>query len=413
MHVLVTGGAGYIGSVLAPKLLARGHTVRVLDRLFWGVPAFAGAPGVEVVNADVRRMPAGVLDGIDAVVHLAGFSNDPMSDYNPAANWEMNVTATETLARLCLRQGVRRFVFGSSCSVYDGSVAAGELADESASVAPRGAYATSKYAAERILLEAAGAGLEPVLLRQATVFGCSPRMRFDLMVNSFVKDALLCGRLFVHGGGWMRRPLVSVGDLADVHVACLEAPRAAVAGEIFNVVQGNYRVRDVAEQVAALLAGAGLPVELLDAPVPPIVRDYGSAGDKLRKRLPVRLTVSPREGVAELIVAHRTFRTEQLVHPRYYNISWMELLEAVRPAFEAALNIFEPMPPLDFDALATAGQPIGAPAAAGPFSSAGGSPAMAMSARLPEQSAFAVLAAAGVPSTAVAPDAGREAGPPG
>jgi len=125
MRILVTGGAGYIGSVLVPKLLARGHQVRVLDRMFWGLPHYAGEPGVELINADVRRLPESVLDGVDAVDHLAGFSNDPTSEYNPEANWQMNALATDTIARLCRSEGVRRLVFGSSCSLYDGVDAGG------------------------------------------------------------------------------------------------------------------------------------------------------------------------------------------------------------------------------------------------------------------------------------------------
>ncbi|MGH2634415.1 MAG: NAD-dependent epimerase/dehydratase family protein, partial [Tepidiformaceae bacterium] len=144
MRILVTGGAGYIGSVLVPKLLARGHQVRVLDRMFWGLPHYAEMPGVELVNADVRRMPEGVLDGIDAVDHLAGFSNDPTSEYSPEANWQMNAVATETIARLCCASGVKRLVFGSSCSLYDGVDRGEALLDEESELHPRGAYATSK-----------------------------------------------------------------------------------------------------------------------------------------------------------------------------------------------------------------------------------------------------------------------------
>ena len=121
MRVLVTGGAGYIGSVLVPKLLERGHEVRVLDRMFWGLPHYAEQPGVELVNADVRRLPEGVFEGIDAVDHLAGFSNDPTAEFSPEANWQMNAVATDSMAELCRAAGVRRLVFGSSCSLYDGA----------------------------------------------------------------------------------------------------------------------------------------------------------------------------------------------------------------------------------------------------------------------------------------------------
>lgn len=343
MRILVTGGAGFIGSILIPKLLERGHTVRVLDRMFWGLPHYANEPGIELVNADVRRMPEGVLDGIDAVDHLAGFSNDPTSEYSPEANWQMNAVATETIAKLCRISGVRRFVFGSSCSLYDGIDAGEALLDESAPIKPRGAYATSKHFSEGALLSLAGGDFEPVVLRQATVYGASPRMRFDLVVNSFVKDALVRQRLVLHGGGRMWRPLVSVNDLADAHIACLEAPGEAVAGETFNVVGENHQVRELAEVVAAALVKLGKPVALEDGPLPNIVRNYRCSGAKLRERLSLSFPTTPAIAVEKLVDAYGKTPVEQLGHPRYYNIAWMELLESVRPAYQAMQNIFEPI----------------------------------------------------------------------
>jgi nucleoside-diphosphate-sugar epimerase len=343
MRILVTGGAGYIGSVMIPKLLARGHQVRVVDRMFWGLPHYAKEPGVELVNADVRMLPEGCLDGMDAVDHLAGFSNDPTSEYSPEANWQMNAVATETMATLCRAAGVKRFVFGSSCSLYDGTDADDTLLDEEAALAPRGAYATSKRYSEEALLAEQGGGFEPVVLRQATVFGQSPRMRFDLVVNAFVKDALVRQRLILHGGGRMWRPLVSVNDLAEAHVACLEAPGEAVAGETFNVVQENYQVRELAEVVAAALVRLGKPVALEDGALPNIVRNYKCSGAKLRERLGLQFPTTVTRAVAELVDLYGQTPTEQLGHPKYYNIAWMELLESVRPAYQACQNIFEPL----------------------------------------------------------------------
>jgi nucleoside-diphosphate-sugar epimerase len=342
MRILVTGGAGYIGSRLVPRLLERGHEVRVLDRMFWGLPHYAGMPGVELVNADVRRVPEGAFEGIDAVDHLAGFSNDPTAEFSPDANWQMNAVATEQIVDLCKRSGVPRLVFGSSCSIYDGAEEDG-LLDEHAPINPRGAYATSKRYSEEALLAHAGAGFEPVILRQATVFGLSERMRFDLVVNSFVKDALVRQRLILHGGGRMWRPLVSVDDLADVHVACLEAPSEVVAGETFNVVQENYQVRELAEVVATALVKLGKPVALEDGPLPKIVRNYRCDGSKLTERLGLTLSHTPTTAVAELVDRFGATPVEQLGHPKFYNIAWMELLESVRPAYQAMPHIFEPL----------------------------------------------------------------------
>src|SRR5688572_1721253 len=343
MRVLVTGGAGYIGSVLVPKLLERGHAVRVVDRMFWGLPHFAGLPAVELVNADVRRLPEGVFDGIDVVDHLAGFSNDPTAEFSPEANWQRNAAATDSIAALCRAASVKRLIFGSSCSLYDGAGDVETLLTESAELAPRGAYATAKHHSERALLSYACEAFEPVILRQATVFGASPRMRFDLVVNAFVKDALVRQRLILHGGGRMWRPLVGIDDLAEAHMACIEAPGELVAGETFNVVGANYQVRELAEVVANTLVRLGKPVALEDGPLPGIVRSYRCDGDKIRRRLGIELSTTPATAVNELVEQFGRAPIEDLGHPRYYNIEWMKLLEQARPAFQAMQNIFEPI----------------------------------------------------------------------
>ncbi|HEV2037790.1 MAG TPA: SDR family oxidoreductase, partial [Candidatus Eremiobacteraceae bacterium] len=245
MKILVTGGAGYIGAVLCERFLDAGHHVRVLDRLYWGrKPIERLIERIELVQADVRTFDASALDGIDGVVHLAGLSNDPTAEYNTQANWEMNATATEKLAHACRTRGIRRFTFGSSASIYDGL--GDGMFDESARVEPRGAYSQSKFAAEKSLLAAAGATFGPVILRQGTVYGFSTRMRLDLVVNTFIKDALLSGKLFLHGGGWMWRPLVDIHDVAEAHLRCIEAPAGSLSGEIFNVVHDNFQIRQLA-----------------------------------------------------------------------------------------------------------------------------------------------------------------------
>src|SRR5947208_6375017 len=141
--VLVTGGGGYIGCVLVPRLLDRGYRVRVLDALWWGEgPLLDFRDRVELVEGDVRDVPTGALDGVDAVIHLAGLSNDPTAEYDPDANWQMNAVATEALGRACVERDVERLVFASSCSLYDGMPPG--MHDERAAIEPRGAYATSK-----------------------------------------------------------------------------------------------------------------------------------------------------------------------------------------------------------------------------------------------------------------------------
>src|SRR5713101_7355122 len=183
-HVLLTGGAGYIGSILAQRLVARGYDVTVLDRLYWGRgPLASVVDRIKVVCDDVRSFDLTMLQDVDAVVHMAGLSNDPTAEYNPTANWEMNALATERLAEGCRRYSVARLTYGASCSAYDGLLP-DVIHDETAQVQPKGAYATSKYAGEQYLLRAADSQFCPVILRQGTVYGFSPRMRYDLVVNT-------------------------------------------------------------------------------------------------------------------------------------------------------------------------------------------------------------------------------------
>jgi nucleoside-diphosphate-sugar epimerase len=272
----------------------------------------------------VRKFPLDALEGVDAVIHLAGLSNDPTAEYDPEANWEMNALATERLGRACVDRGIERLVFASSCSLYDG-LSPGMHA-ESVAIAPQGAYATSKRFAEKRLLELLPVGLAPVILRNGTVYGYSPRMRFDLVVNTFVKDALLRGRLDLHGGGWMSRPLVDVRDVADAMILAAEAPAAHVKGEIFNVVHSNYKIRELAMLVAGSVQLAGRQVALSETAAPPLIRDYECSNAKLADRvgfIPARSVV---EAVSDLLGTIDIEDRAALADPRHYNISWMQLL---------------------------------------------------------------------------------------
>ena len=191
--VLVTGGAGYIGSVLTGRLLERGYNVRLLDRLYWGEgPLEAYAGRIEIDVADVRDIPATALDGVDGVIHLAGLSNDPTAEYDPEANWQMNAVATRD-ARQRLRRARHRAARVRLVVLAVRRPSARHARRERRRSRPRGAYATSKRYGEEALLGLIDSGLCPVILRNGTVYGFSPRMRYDLVVNTFVKDALLAG----------------------------------------------------------------------------------------------------------------------------------------------------------------------------------------------------------------------------
>ncbi len=331
--VLITGGAGYVGTVLTGRLLDRGYNVRILDRLYWGHgPLEAYADRVDLVIADVRDIPATALDGIDGVIHLAGLSNDPTAEYDPEANWQMNAVATRALGEACVERGVERLVFASSCSLYDGLPQG--MHDETADIKPRGAYATSKRFGEEALLELMDDGLCPVIHRNGTVYGYSPRMRFDLVVNTFVKDALLQERLALHGGGWMWRPLVDVRDMADAMICSLEAPSELVKGEIFNVLHSNYQIRELAMLVAGSVQLLGRNVSLQEQPAPRLNRDYECSNQKMSQTLGFTPRRSVVEAVSDMLTRIDLQDKAKLTDPRYYNIRWLELMNELEPRIE-------------------------------------------------------------------------------
>ncbi|MBV9408566.1 MAG: NAD-dependent epimerase/dehydratase family protein [Candidatus Eremiobacteraeota bacterium] len=343
MRVLVTGGGGYIGLELCRMLLDAGHDVVVVDRFFFGEAPLQrlveqSAGRLTAITGDVRAFDEAWLDGIDGVSHLAGLSNDPTAEYNPEANWQMNAVATERLAETCKRRGITRFVFGSSASLYDG-IGPG-MFDERTEVQPRGAYSISKKYGEDALLRLAGDGFAPTILRQGTVYGWSPRMRFDLVVNTFLKDAVTVGKLYLHGGGWQWRPLVDVGDVARAHIACFAAPLDAVGGEIFNVMQENYQVRQLAMLVAGSLSLRGRHVTLEEAPLPKLVRDYRMSNLKMTQRLGFTPAVTVLESIDVMLERLPLDDVSWLANPRWYNIAWMSVLEEAHAGQRAFASIY-------------------------------------------------------------------------
>jgi nucleoside-diphosphate-sugar epimerase len=331
--ILVAGGAGYIGCVLVPRLLERGYRVRLLDRLYFGEEPIASfRDDVELVVADVRDLPDSAFDGVDGVINLSGLSNDPTAEFDPEANWQMNAIGTETLGERCLERGIERYVFASSCSLYDGLPPG--MHDEDAPIVPRAAYATSKHYGEQALSRLADEGLTPVILRNGTVYGWSPRMRFDLVVNTFVKDALMTGKLLLHGGGWMWRPLVDVRDASDAMIAAYEAPAEKVRGQVFNVLHSNYQIRELAMLVAGTVRLAGRQVDLIETPAPKLARDYECANAKLSTTLGFIPRHSVLESATDLVRRFEGADVASLTDPRHYNIRWLELMNELKPSLE-------------------------------------------------------------------------------
>jgi nucleoside-diphosphate-sugar epimerase len=347
-RILVVGGAGYVGSVLTEELLRHGYAVRVLDRLFFGDSGLRTVRDrIELVEADMRAVSPRVLEGVDAVVNVGGLSNDPTAEYNPTANREMNTVATAALARLCKAEGVKRYVLASSCSIYDCGVldeGADVLQDETAPVAPRAPYSVSKYEAEREILPMAGEGFCPVVLRKGTVYGYSPRMRYDLVVNTFVRDALVHRRLTLHHGGEMWRPLVDVRDAARAYIALLEAEDAAVRGEVFNLCYRNLRISELALRVQEALRHLGIDLDVRPDYHHGSVRNYRVSGDKIGRVLNFHPKVSIEDSVTDMVERIRGEGRTDLENPRYYNLRWLQHLEDDRKAAGTSGSVLDAPP---------------------------------------------------------------------
>jgi nucleoside-diphosphate-sugar epimerase len=343
--VLLVGGAGYIGSVLAEELLERGYAIRILDRLYYGDFGLRHIlDRIELIQGDMRIAPPEIFDGVDAVINLGGLSNDPTAEYNPQANYEMNTLATRTLAEYCKNQGVRRFIFASSCSIYDRGVGKDELdsiMDENSPVDPRAAYSRSKFDAERILLEMADEDFCPVILRKGTVFGFSARMRYDLVVNTFVKDSLSKGRMVLHYGGEMWRPLVDVRDVARAYIRCLTAEEDAVRGELFNVSYQNVRISELALRVREALRELNIEVEIQPDYGYRGVRSYRIATTKIEHALSFKPKITIEDSVVDMVEKIKVFGYTDFENPRYYNIHWMRLLEEADKVISLTGSVFE------------------------------------------------------------------------
>jgi len=333
-RVLVTGGCGYIGSVLVPMLLARGHTVRVLDKLYFGEePLSTVRDRIELVPGDVRAMDDAVLNDIEAVIHLGSLSNDPTSEFHPDATESINHHGTTVLAEACKARGIRTFTFASSCAVYGFHIE--DIVDEGFSPEPQSSYARSKLAAESDLQAMADNTFCPVILRQATVYGLSPRMRWDIVLNAFVMHAFKSGRLDVWYGGEAWRPLVDVKDVAAAHICCIEAEPGAVRGQVFNVVYDNFRILDLARRVAEALGGLGFNVAIDVNRDEVDRRSYRTSGERISHVLDFRARVSPEEAVREMVSALRDGRHRDFDHPVYYNMLWLKLLLDVESRLKA------------------------------------------------------------------------------
>jgi nucleoside-diphosphate-sugar epimerase len=308
LRVLVTGADGYIGCVLAPRLLAAGYDVDGLDTGFYqaGLLFHDGRDRPRLLCRDTRRITVDELRGYYAVVHLAELSNDPLCEFDESSTYDVNYRGSATLAEKAKAAGVRRFVYASSCSVY--GAGGNDEKSEASEVNPQTAYARCKVLVERTLAELADSSFAPTCLRNATAFGASPRMRFDIVLNNLAGLAWTtrCIRMTSDGSPW--RPLVHIQDISDAVAAVLGAPLDAVHGEVFNVGDDtqNYRIREIAETIGQTFPGCTVEFGRNDGDN----RSYRVSFEKIRAHLPeFRCRWDARRGAAEL---HNVFESVAL-----------------------------------------------------------------------------------------------------
>jgi nucleoside-diphosphate-sugar epimerase len=329
--VLVTGGAGYVGSALVPRLLGAGYRVRVLDLYLFGDEGLAGVrddPRLTEIRGDLRD-PQAVADavrGCDAVIHLACVSNDPSFELNPVLGKSINFDAFEPLVRASKASGVRRFVYASSSSVY--GVSDAKDVTEAHPLLPLTDYSKFKALCEPILLEHATPDFVPVVVRPATVCGWAPRLRLDLVVNILTNHAVNRGKITVFGGD-QKRPNLHIQDMCDVYLKFLEETDARVGSRIFNVGARNHTVSELAQAVRETVMAAGIHREIEVATAPSDdPRSYHISAKKILDELGYAPSRTITDAVRDLCDAFkRNAVPDAMTAERYYNIKTMQRLQ--------------------------------------------------------------------------------------
>ena len=329
--VLITGGAGYVGSVLVPRLLQEGCRVRVLDLYIYGdhvLDAVKGNPNLEQIQGDIRdeALVRKAVEGCDAVIHLACISNDPSVELNPDLSRTINFEAFGPLVRASRDAGVRRFVFASSSSVY-GVSDQPEVTEEHPLV-PVSLYNKYKAMCEPVLREAQAPGFTTVIIRPATICGYSPRQRLDLTVNILTNHAVNAGKITVFGGAQMR-PNLHIQDMVDLYAMLLKLPEAKIAGQTFNAGYQNYTVAKTAEIVRGVVEHE-MPsrkgVEIVTTPSDDI-RSYHISAEKIKRELGFVPKRTIEDGARDLTRAFaKGLLPDSMTDIRYYNVKLMKAI---------------------------------------------------------------------------------------
>lgn len=317
-NVLVIGGAGYIGSLLVPELLNRGYNTTVLDALMYGdesIRDLRGRHGFELIHDDMRNIEAVVrsMQYADAVVHLGALVGDPACAVDENLTLEINLAATRMIAETARGFGIRRLIFASTCSVYGAS---DQVLDERSALNPVSLYARTKIGSEQLLLNLNSGFFAPTILRFGTIYGLSPRPRFDLVVNLLAAKAV-CEKEITIFGGSQWRPFVHVRDAAEAILKCIEAPLDAVRGQIFNVGcnDQNFQIAHLGDLVQELIPGVRIDRKGDDTDR----RDYRVSFAKIQRHLGFKASHTVRDGVLEIKAALESSCIKDYQSPKYNN----------------------------------------------------------------------------------------------
>lgn len=323
--VLVTGHDGYIGAVLVPRLMAAGYDVTGLDTFYFeGCELSAQTEPKAVIRADIRQLGDLDLSRFDAIIHLAALSNDPIGQLEPELTLSINYRATMHLAHAAKEAGVKRFLYASSCSLYGKS--GEDVMTEESPTDPLTAYAKSKVLCEKELSQMRTGSFLPIMLRCATVFGLSPKLRTDLVVNNLTASGVATGKIQIMSDGTPWRPLIHVSDLARVYEFLLECPEARLRENVFNVgfSEQNFQVRDVAEAVQNVLPSTSLSFS--DNPDKD-ARSYRVSFERFEKLSGMRPEYDLKRAIAELVEAYNKAglnSTDQLFGRKYVRLKQVE-----------------------------------------------------------------------------------------
>lgn len=323
--VLVTGGAGYVGAVLVPKLLAKGYKVKVLDLYLYGedvLDAVKGHPNLEHVKGDIRdhALLNRVTPGCDAVIHLACISNDPSFELDKQLGKSINYDAFVDLVKVSKASGVKRFIYASSSSVY--GIKEVPNVTEDLALEPLTDYSKYKALCEEMLLKERGPGFTALVIRPATVCGYSPRLRLDLSVNILTNHAVTNREIKVFGGEQMR-PNIHIEDMVELYIKSLEWPDAAIDGKIYNVGYHNHKVREIADIVKGVV---GKDVKIVTTPTDDN-RSYHVSSEKIKRELGFSPKHTIEDAVRDLVAAFRMgLIPDSMTDDRYFNIKRMQRL---------------------------------------------------------------------------------------